>query len=250
MKEKNLLPVSEVFYSIQGEGQTVGIPAVFLRLGGCNLLCESSNWVCDTIEVWRKSKATYFENVLEENHVNQIVSNKAHLVITGGEPMLHQEAIINYLKWFERTYHFLPTVEIETNGTITPNQYFLDYHDIYFNVSPKLSSAGSQNSFEQRVNIDALQTFYCKAKEPGKTILKFVISCEKDMDEVFEDFLTVMFQMNFTGLNQHRIVLMPAGSSIDELDKTRLMVIEFCKKFGFRFSDRSHIVAWNKKTGV
>ena len=250
MKEKNLLPVSEVFYSIQGEGQTVGIPAVFLRLGGCNLLCESENWVCDTIEVWRKSKATKFENVLDENQLYHIVRNKAHLVITGGEPMLHQDAIINYLKWFERTHHFLPTVEIETNGTIIPQDYFLEYHDIYFNVSPKLSTAGKQNSFEQRVNIEALSTFYYKAKEPRKSILKFVISCEKDVDEMFDDYLSALFQVDYLGVQQQRVVLMPAGSSIDELNKTRLMVIEFCKKYGFRFSDRSHIVAWNKKTGV
>ena len=33
------IAISEVFYSIQGEGKTVGIPSVFIRLGGCNLMC-------------------------------------------------------------------------------------------------------------------------------------------------------------------------------------------------------------------
>ena len=33
------LAISEVFYSIQGEGKTMGIPAVFVRLAGCNLMC-------------------------------------------------------------------------------------------------------------------------------------------------------------------------------------------------------------------
>ena len=35
----NKLSISEVFYSIQGEGKTVGIPSVFVRLAGCNLMC-------------------------------------------------------------------------------------------------------------------------------------------------------------------------------------------------------------------
>ena len=53
----NTIRVSEYFYSIQGEGLTVGVPAVFLRLQGCNLDCGSSggSWVCDTEAVWNKN---------------------------------------------------------------------------------------------------------------------------------------------------------------------------------------------------
>src|SRR3990167_2077529 len=62
----NTLNVSEMFYSIQGEGKTMGIPAIFLRLQACNLLC---NWKkngidhpCDTIPVWRQgTKMTFVE---------------------------------------------------------------------------------------------------------------------------------------------------------------------------------------------
>ena len=60
------LNISEQFYSIQGEGRTVGVPALFLRLQGCNLTCggkktvltgnkqDGASWRCDTIEVWTK----------------------------------------------------------------------------------------------------------------------------------------------------------------------------------------------------
>ena len=57
------LAISEIFFSIQGEGKTVGIPSVFVRLGGCNLICggegtqndkklhNNAKWRCDTIEI-------------------------------------------------------------------------------------------------------------------------------------------------------------------------------------------------------
>lgn len=63
-EDRDFLNVSEKFLSIQGEGRTTGIPAIFLRLSGCNLLCKSSNWICDSIEVWRKGTKTSFDAVL------------------------------------------------------------------------------------------------------------------------------------------------------------------------------------------
>ena len=62
------LIVSEYFYSIQGEGKTMGVPSVFIRLTACNLMCggrgtekdfklhNGATWRCDSIEVWRKGK--------------------------------------------------------------------------------------------------------------------------------------------------------------------------------------------------
>ena len=43
---------------------------------------------------------------------------------------------------------------------------------------------------------------------------------------------------------------MPAGDNQELLNKTRLIVIELCKKYILKFTDRIHIVAWDKKTGV
>lgn len=231
------LPVSEVFYSIQGEGQTMGVPAVFLRLGGCNLLCESKSWLCDTIEVWRKSKATLFADVLKDEYVQKIKKG-AHLVITGGEPMLHRDAVTEYLKWFAEEYAYHPIVEIETNGTITPN-FFLQGNVDFWNVSPKLKSAGEQNAFEKRCNEDALNWF----KERGaRTIFKFVISDDADVLEVLQDFSP--------HIDMRQVVFMPAGSSQSELANTRLFVAEKCRELGVRYSDRLHVVIWNLKTGV
>jgi len=232
------LAVSEVFYSIQGEGQTMGIPAVFLRLGGCNLLCESKTWRCDTIEVWRKSKATLFQDVLSDEYVEILRSRNAHLVITGGEPMLHKDAICEYLQWFAYKYGFRPIVEIETNGTIQPN-FYLQVNVDYWNVSPKLKSAGEQNPFEKRYNDDALSWFKNRG---SRAIFKFVVAGEDDILEIFQDFAP--------SITHNQVVLMPAGSSREELEKTRSFVVEKCKQLKLRYSDRLHVVIWNLKTGV
>jgi organic radical activating enzyme len=237
VKDIKKLAVSEVFYSIQGEGQTMGIPAVFLRLGGCNLLCESESWICDTIEVWRKSNATLFEDVLQEDWIDKL-RNGAHLVITGGEPMLHEKAIRAYISWFNDEYNFVPIIEMETNGTIEPCNALLALVR-FWNVSPKLSTAGKQNKRELRINTEALRTF---DEQEDKTIFKFVISCEEDITEVFEDF--------GPHISGNKLVLMPAGSSQEELMKTRIFVAEKCRDLNVRYSERLHVVIWNLKTGV
>ncbi len=230
------LAVSEVFYSIQGEGITMGIPAVFLRLGGCNLLCQSKSWICDTIEVWKKSKATEFQDVLKPEYIERL-RNGAHLVITGGEPLMHQKHLHEYIDWFNRTYKFLPFIEIETNGTIQPSISMVIYTK-QWNVSPKLSSAGEQNKKSHRINEAALIDF----ERLDNVIFKFVVSSEEDVLEIGTDF------GNF--ISPEKIVLMPAGSSQEELNKTRLFVAEKCRDLGFRYSERLHIVIWNLKTGV
>lgn len=231
------LAVSETFYSIQGEGQTMGIPAVFLRLGGCNLLCKSEHWVCDTIEVWQKSKATEFEEVLEPDFIQRLKKG-AHLVITGGEPLMHQKHLVEYLDWFQQTYNFLPVIEVETNGTVMPLVEFAGFVS-FWNVSPKLSTAGAQNEKKKRINDIVLNDLSGKNE---RAIFKFVISSEEDVLEVLTDFAPFV--------NMKQVVFMPAGSSQEELSKTRLMVAEQCRKLGLRYSERLHVVIWNLKTGV
>lgn len=231
--KNNFLVVSEKFYSIQGEGQTMGVPAVFLRLAGCNLLCKSKSWICDSIEVWQKGEKTSFEDVLNDDYVNRLRSG-AHLVVTGGEPMLHQKKIIEYIDWFLNKYNFKPVIEVETNGTIIPKNEILKIVD-FWNCSPKLSNSGETKP--RRFNNVALKIINQKTN----SIFKFVISNENDVVEVFNDF------GNF---DIKKFVFMPAGESQEQLNDSRHIVLEQCKKLNIRYSDRLHIVGWNMKTGV
>ncbi len=158
----------------------------------------------------------------------------AHLIITGGEPLLHQSAIVDYLNWFRSEHKFTPIVEVETNGTIVPNEQMLVKVD-YWNCSPKLSSVNEP--YERRVNEVALRTI----RNGRNFMFKFVISSESDIHEAFEDYGLITLK---------EMVFMPAGDTQEKLNEIREWLIDKCKVFCIRYCDRIHIVAWNKKTGV
>lgn len=258
MKEnKRTLPISEVFYSLQGEGRTTGHPSIFVRLTGCNLMCggygtqkdgqlhDGATWRCDSIEVWTKGTEKPFEDILNANQLERL-RNGANLIITGGEPMLYQSRILgfieylddllysnNHSKTFKDNFFY---VEVETNGTIMPTKQFLDEID-QFNVSPKLSNSGMP--LDKRCKPNVLTEI---DNEANKVQYKFVISSQKDLDEMEKDFLP--------HISRDKICLMPAGSNQEELSETYPIVAELCKYANYKFSQRLHIDIWNKKTGV
>jgi len=228
------LIVSETFYSLQCEGREIGVPAVFLRLAGCNLLCNSPSWRCDTIEVWQKGHAKFFADVLSEEFIQRL-RDGAHLVITGGEPLLHQGTVIQYLEYLRTAWGCNPIVEMETNGTIVPAAQLYN-HVSRWNVCPKLTNCGEP--VNKRLNELALVHF----NNHPDTIFKFVISKPEDVLEILQDYAA--------HISMNKVVLMPAGATREELDAVRLMVVEQALKIGVRYSERLHIVIWNKKTGV
>ena len=108
----------EIFCSVQGEGVNIGKPAVFLRLGLCNLKCT---W-CDTKYTWDwdnyNPKEQLVEMPLEDVEQEILRHNRKYLVVTGGEPMIQQDQLIPLLEHLENNGFF---IEVETNGTIVPD---------------------------------------------------------------------------------------------------------------------------------
>jgi organic radical activating enzyme len=233
-KKKSNLVISEKFYSMQGEGQTIGVPAIFIRLAACNILCKSESWICDSIEVWKKGTKTEFENVLSDYEIS-LLRRGAHLIWTGGEPLLHMKKINEYLDYLWLNEMFRPTMEIETNGTLPINDTLFRQLD-YINCSPKLHNSGVE--FEKRVNLDVIS----QINEHQNSIFKFVISNKSDLDEIHQDYGGI--------IDHKKIVLMPAGETQEKLNETRPKVVEAALEHGYRYSDRLHIIIWNQKTGV
>lgn len=116
-----MLQLSEIFYSIQGEGTWSGTPAVFVRLAGCNLACD----FCDT-DYSLKTLASVDDVVAA---VRREGGDCPMVILTGGEPLAQTEtiALIGALRADGRRVH------IESNGTI-----FTELpEDVWLCVSPK-----------------------------------------------------------------------------------------------------------------
>ncbi|AFZ55071.1 7-carboxy-7-deazaguanine synthase QueE [Cyanobacterium aponinum] len=127
-------PVVEIFHSLQGEGFWAGVNAFFIRLAGCDVYCP---W-CDQKETWSMKKHPLFtvENLL--NEINTVETK--HIIITGGEPLLHNLLpLTKILKYGGYQTH------LETSGsnvftgefdwvTLSPKPYKKPHESIYAHV--------------------------------------------------------------------------------------------------------------------
>jgi 7-carboxy-7-deazaguanine synthase len=102
------LHVSEIFFSLNGEGLCIGVPTIFVRLSGCNLRCD---W-CDTEYAWEKRSIMTVKEIADavEACDNGYCS---WVLITGGEPLLQDIAVL------VDTLHTAGyRIGVETNGTL------------------------------------------------------------------------------------------------------------------------------------
>ncbi len=209
--------VSEIFYSIQGEGVSLGQPSIFLRLAGCHLRCT---W-CDSKYTWdRKSgKEMQTEEVIKEI---QKYPGK-HIVVTGGEPLLQQNALIEFFQTLPKGYY----IEIETSGSLKP---FINSYVNHYNCSPKLSN--SENRSIKLEKFPAEKSYY-----------KFVVSTEENLKEI-KDFIKKH------NIRREKVILMPEGVKKRELQEKSLWLAEICKRENLRFTPRLHINLWGNKRKV
>jgi organic radical activating enzyme len=236
----------EIFHSIQGEGRNLGQDVVFCRLSECSLACS---W-CDSPQSWcyTQSKANQHEDgVVYDRAENQtqvsidslVESVKSydepHIVITGGEPLLQQRVLPAFIKKLRNENPDF-YVEIETNGTIRPNDEMAELVN-QWNVSPKLSNSG--DSERRRIKAKALQKF----TELPNADFKFVVSSEQDVEEI----LTLLDEYEVPA---DRVFLMPLGRTREELAETEPLVKELAQTLNMNFSTREHINRWGDKRGV
>ena len=125
-------PVSEVFKSIQGEGVHMGMPAIFVRLAGCNLSCE----FCDTDHRTLLGEISAYS--IAERVIELCPPGRCNLiVITGGEPTLHPveelAAVIRQMHKDELDSDCW--IELETNGSVRNIKMHADID--FISISPK-----------------------------------------------------------------------------------------------------------------
>ena len=226
-----LVSGDKVFYTLQGEGQSIGKPAIFLRLHMCNLAC---GW-CDTKYTWDKNDPRYFSEP-ERWSIDRVIEEISkypckRLIVTGGEPLLHKQAL-------DILFEKIPDwdIEIETNGTLKPTDKMIE-RGVQFNTSPKLANSG--NNQIARYRPDVLKMF----NKISTATFKFVVMSESDIKEI-EGIISNC------GLDVDKIILMPEGTSQDAISEHGQAVAELCKEKGYRLVPRLQIMLWGNKRAI
>lgn len=218
----------ETFVSLQGEGPLAGQRAAFARFARCNLSCV---W-CDTQYSWNWTKFRRDQQT-RRGTVAEIASwvrtqNVDLVVVTGGEPMLQQEALRCLAELCSPA-----RVQVETNGTRIPNASLGTVVDLFV-VSPKLANSGVAR--HRRIVPAALRALAAT----GSVAWKFVAVSPADLDEI--DALVTAY-----GLAP--VWVMPEGTTEHQiLDRARTLVDPVLDR-GWHFSLRLHTLLWGDHRG-
>lgn len=283
------IKIAELFYSIQGEGKYMGVPSIFLRTFGCNFSCsgfgmprgQSSTEAttiaqthigikpftkyedlplvstgCDSFASWMpefKDLSPMLTSDAIAERILELLPNNAwgdaHLVITGGEPLLGWQRaypdLLNHPKMAS-----LKEITFETNGTQPLSSDFKNYlgvwqglprnkREITFSVSAKLPCSGE--SWEDAIK----PKIVCEYEEIGTTYLKFVIATDDD----FKDAEKAISEYRAAGFTGH-VYLMPVGGveSVYSLNNRR--VAELAMNAGLRYSDRLQVPLFSNAWGT
>ena len=266
-----MLPVIEMFSSIQGEGKYMGVPSFFVRVSGCNLRCVFKDSRCDTpYSSFEPEKSLYHDMDTLVNAFKEMrdTSPKTHhLVITGGEPLLYKNDLEEFLS---RVYEDGMKITIETNGTMPVlNPLHKGFRVDLYSVSPKLStSVDHECKFINKETKERHDNLRINYKNLVNIVLtssnyqfKFVYSgpeCITEIEEIYnkmaaiidskDDHYTRMFYF-INHPNKHTM-LMPEGITEEQLNRSRKEIADICIARGWSYTDRLHILIWGDKRGV
>jgi organic radical activating enzyme len=235
----NRIDIAETFLSIQGEGKYAGTLSVFLRLSHCNLNCQHFSYIseegkhlgCDSKHLWTTVHSMAVEQLVQhwqEKGWLETLKKGAHLVITGGEPLLQQTAIEQLITALDQTCDEKIFIEIETNATLKINAPLLNRLN-QINASPKLTTSG--NSRCKAYHLDVLRQLAITKK----TIFKFVIFNKKDILEILHDYMKPL------KISSQKIWLMPEGCTPEALQQKTPMILDWCKQYNMNYSPRLQI---------
>ena len=229
--------ISEIFHSIQGEGELTGVPSVFVRTSGCNLRCS---W-CDTpYASWNPEG----EEVTVDAIVDRVLSfSCAHVVLTGGEPMIAKGIHDLAARLKETEMH----ITIETAGTVAPDGIACDLASL----SPKLANSTPAPDLAGPAWVDRHEKTRLQPEILRQWIdsypfqLKFVASDYQQITEIKQ--LLVSLDRTVPAC---KTLLMPEGITLEALGARRDWLIDACKQHGFRFCQRLHIDLFGNTRGT
>jgi 7-carboxy-7-deazaguanine synthase len=247
-KETLILSDDKIFYTIEGEGEYIGQPSVFMRMSMCNLTCsafaspDSPNG-CDSYISWTVKNKMSFKDVfemMEERMYIEHLKQGAIFKITGGEPLVQQKQLLKFISAFVARYKFVPRIDFETNATITPDEEWVTEFNATFTTSPKLTTNG--DPVEKTYKPEVLR--WHKARNSG---FKFVITSDRDIEEIWKKYINDEQGIN---VELKRVWFMPCCGSREEHVERAASVAEYAKAMHVNFSPRLQLIIWNKALRV
>jgi organic radical activating enzyme len=284
------LKVSELFYSIQGEGRYMGVPSVFLRTFGCNFTCDSFGMKrgeksqerhqiadrvaefkqyrdlplvstgCDSYASWDPRFKDLSPLITTEGIVEAIMDmlphkewREEHLVITGGEPLLGWQRAYPELLSHDKMAH-LPEITFETNGT-QPLSKELRHFLLDWTLNPRHGRRGrSALTFSVSAKLPVSGEKWSEAIQPE------VVCQYQEVGYTYLKFViasTDDFADAQCAIAAYRaagftgpIYLMPLGGVESVYSMNNRLVAEIAMRHGLRYSDRLQVPLFKNEWGT
>ncbi len=246
------LPVLELYTAVQSEGSRQGYPTIVVRTTGCTHRCffGEGGW-CDS---WYTSihpeKGTYnFQDIIDMYDEHPHISE---MMLTGGSPTMHP-ALVNELTHFAHERKIFITIETEGSHFL-PTDYPINLLSIspkFSNSIPVVGAVTPQGNIvdekmvkkhnSKRMNLDAIkQSIEYHSDYHIKPVIDKDLAMVAEVDEMIKEL----------NIPVDKIWAMPAGDDRESLFESYPVVMNFVRDKGWRFTGRSHIMAFNTERCV
>jgi len=232
--------ISEIFYSLSGEGITAGVPTVFVRLSGCSLRCGVTS---DGRKLWCDTPYALGPNTGEKMNVSEVFARveqfgvaETQILLSGGEPLEGEDkrefcALFSERVWKKRHNSLFSSPRIETNG----REPISGLEHMVFTLDYKLPGSGMEGEM-------FLENFtFLRERKNSLDEIKFVVRDRKD----FERSLEVIHSYQLQEMN---LLFSPV-----EKECTGADLADWIKAAGIpnsRLSLQLHKILWGNKRGV
>jgi len=282
------IKVSELFYSIQGEGRYIGVPSVFLRTFGCNFKCAGFGMPrgelsteaediatvahlyhkyedlplvstgCDSYASWHpdfKNLSPMLTSDAIADRIMEIIPHgewkDEHLVITGGEPLLGWQRAYPDLLEHPKMQN-LKEITFETNGTQQLTDEFKQYLHTWAYHHDK--------DFHREITFSVSAKLPCSG-EPWDDAIKPDVVCEYEeygtaylkfviaTEQDFADAECAIAAYRKAGFKGH-VYLMPVGGVESVYNLNNRAVADIAMKHGLRYSDRLQVPLFKNEWGT
>jgi organic radical activating enzyme len=281
------IKVAELFYTLQGEGQYLGTPSVFLRVFGCNFQCEGFSMPrgelsterleidpkdyknyndlplvhtgCDSYASWDvrfkhlspMMSITSIVDKMVEMLPNGVFGNDCHLILTGGEPLLGwQRTYIDLLEEINDRGMDLNFLTFETNGTQKLTDELLNYLDIRgrnCTLETTFSISSKLPSSGESWS-DAIKPEIVKDYTKIKNHRSYFKWVVSNEDD-YQDVVNAIAAYR-DGNVTLPVYLMPSGGTTKVYDTNEKWVADLAMKNGWRYTPRLQVQLWKNAWGT